>query len=186
MTEIEVPTEHLHETLEHHAHEAHGGHGDGGAHKWIAPAALSAALLAVFAAVSALLAGHHESEAMLEQIQASDHYAFFQAKGLKSALLQDKIEILTAIGKPVDEKDNAKIEAYKKEQETIKEQADEEVKSSQHHLTVHNGLARAVTLFQIAIAVSAIAVLTKRRSLWFAGLALGAGGIVSLVLALLS
>ncbi|HEY4223573.1 MAG TPA: DUF4337 family protein, partial [Myxococcota bacterium] len=183
-------TEHLHETLEHHAHHAqHGGGHDAApdpSSKWIPGVALSAAILAVLAAVTALFAGHHESEAMLEQIQASDNYAFYQAKGIKGAVLANKLEMLTAFDKVVDEKDRSKIEQYKKEQEEIKEKADEEVASSEDHLSRHKTLARAVTLFQIAIAMSAISVLVKRRSAWVVSLALGAGGAVFLALGLLS
>ncbi|MGO9146526.1 MAG: DUF4337 family protein [Desulfomonilia bacterium] len=36
---------------------------------WVA---LSTAILAVLAAVSSLLAGHHSNEALIEQIQSSD------------------------------------------------------------------------------------------------------------------
>lgn len=54
--EIEVPTEHLHEHIEHMAH--HSGE------KWLVFVALSSALLAVLAATSALLAGHHANEAI--------------------------------------------------------------------------------------------------------------------------
>jgi hypothetical protein len=36
--------------------------------------------------------------------------------------------------------------------------------------------ARAVTLFQIAIAVGAIAALTNRKSFWYVSMALGVAG----------
>ncbi len=182
MTEIEVPTEHLHETLEHHAHEA-GGHHD--APSWIPVVALSAAVLAVLAAISALFAGHHANEAMLEQIQASDNYAYFQAKSIKAAVLKDQIELLTALGKSVSDAGPAKLETYKHEQDEIREKADEEVRASHEHLARHNILARAVTLFQIAIALSAIAVLTKRKKAWYLSIGLGAAGAFFLVQALL-
>ena len=95
--EIEVPTEHLHEHLEHQAQHS--------PERWIVFVALSSALLAVFAAVSALLAGHHANEAMIEQIQASDLWAYYQAKGIKAAVLENKIEVLVGLGKEVAEKD---------------------------------------------------------------------------------
>jgi hypothetical protein len=49
----------------------------------------------------------------------------------------------------------------------------------------HNQLARAVTIFQIAIAMGAIAVLARRPKLWFLSLALGVSGLVFLGLGLL-
>src|SRR3984957_20238142 len=84
MEDPEVPTEHLHEEIHHHAEHTR--------EKWVLGVALSSALLAGLAAVSSLLAGHHANEAMIEQIQSSDNWAFYQAKGIKSALLGSKIE----------------------------------------------------------------------------------------------
>jgi len=54
-------------------------------------------MLAVLAAVSALMAGYHANEAMLEQMKATDDWAFYQAKGIKANLLQTKMELLTAL-----------------------------------------------------------------------------------------
>src|SRR5580693_10359834 len=84
MEDPEVPTEHLHEHMEHGA--AHGGA------PWMMGVALSSALLAGLAAVCSLLAGHHANEAMVDQIKASDQWAYYQAKGIKSAILSSKME----------------------------------------------------------------------------------------------
>ncbi len=46
--------------------------------------------------------------------------------------------------------------------------------ASADHMKHHVVLARSVTFFQIAIALAAIAVLTKKSGLWLASLALGA------------
>jgi hypothetical protein len=46
----------------------------------------------------------------------------------------------------------------------------------------HNKLARAVTVFQIAIALAAIAVLLRRKSMWWLSCTLGAVGATLLVL----
>jgi len=183
--EIEVPTEHIHEAAEH---ALHGGHG--GAHSevetgWIPWAALSAAILAVFAAVSALIAGHHANEAILEQSRASDGYSYYQAKGIKAALLGSKIEILAAMEKSVDPADRSTIERYKKEQEEIKAEADMETASSRAHMARHGIVARGVTLFQIAIALAATSMLTKKRPLWLVSMLLGVVGGAFLVQSLL-
>jgi len=45
------------------------------------------------------------------------------------------------------------------------------------HLAQHDVLARSVTLFQAAIALAAIAVLTPRKPLFSASLAFSAGGL---------
>jgi hypothetical protein len=175
--EIEVPTEHLHEHLEHQAH--HSGE------RWIVFVALSSALLAVLAAGSALMAGHHANEAMIEQIQSSDQWAFYQAKGIKAAVLESKMEMLEALGKEVAKKDSAKLEKYKDEQKEIQEKAREKETSSSRHFEHHNTLAKSVTIFQIAIALGAISALTKRKPLWLASLVLGGFGISFFILGLI-
>jgi len=154
----------------HHAHVS--------SEKWILGVALTAALLAVLAAITALMAEHHANEAMILQIQSSDQWNFYQAKGIKANLLNAKVELLSALDKTVDEKDNAKLEKYQKDQEGIKQKAEELQRESEAHLRHHSILARGVTMFQVAIAVGAIAVLTKRKNFWYACIIFGAIGAV--------
>jgi len=54
-------------------------------------------------------------------------------------------------------------------------------KDAQNHLRTHQALAASVTMFQIAIAVGAIAVLIRRRAFWLGSLVVGAIGIVFFV-----
>lgn len=164
----EVPTEHLHEEINEHA--AHSRT------RWTMGVALSSALLAGLAAVCALLAGHHANEAMIEQIQSSDQWNFYQAKGIKHAVLSSKIELLEAEGKPVSDKDRHKLSDYKADQEKIQAEAEEKQHASAGHLHKHVIFARGITLFQVAIAIGAISVLTNRKAFWFVSLGFGVVG----------
>jgi hypothetical protein len=168
MEEIEVPTEHLHEAIEEKAKEHETG--------WSMYVAISTAMVAVLAALAGLMAGHHSNEALIDQIKASDQWAFYQAKGIKAEIKAMGVNGVV---------DTAAVEKYKKDQESIKEKAEENEKSSETHLTHHVLLARSVTLFQVAIAISAIAILTRKKVMWFAGLFFSAIGIVFFVLGLL-
>jgi hypothetical protein len=170
MDEIEVPTEHLHEQLHERTHQSE--------EKWILLVALTAAILAVFAAIAALLAGHYANEAMIEQLQASDQWAFYQAKGIKFVVLESKIDLLKQMGEEAKPEDLEKCSQYKEEQKEIQSQAHEKETASAKKLVLHNKLARSVTVFQIAIALCAISALTKRKWLWFGSLLLGVLGIL--------
>src|SRR6185503_19937100 len=150
MSEMEVPTEHLHEHMHHSA---------AGGDRWISWVALSSAILAVFAAVAALLAAHHVDEALIDRIHSSDQWAFFQAKSVKAAVLGSKVELLNALGRQGSEKDAEKLAAYQKEQKEISEKAERLEHSSEKHLEHHRRLASGVTMFQGAIALGAIAAL---------------------------
>ena len=90
MERPEVPLEQSQEEIAHHAHHA--------TEKWILGVALTAAFLAVLAAITSLMAEHHANEAMLDQIRSSDKWSFYQAKSIKANLFTAKIELLRALG----------------------------------------------------------------------------------------
>ena len=158
MEEIEVPTEHLHEAINEHAKEGK---------RWSLYLAISTAFMAVLAAIAALMAGHYSNEALIEQIKASDQWSYYQAKGIKAEI---------ASLSPT--KDIAQIEKYKTEQQSIKQIAEDFEKTSKVYLDQHVILSRAVTMFQIAIAISAISILTGRRWLWYFAIIISLIGIV--------
>src|SRR6185369_11182322 len=113
-----------------------------------------AAILAVLAAVAALEAGHHANEAMLDQMRATDQWALFQAKSIKRSLVETKLDIIASLGKEAREEDKKNIERYEKEKEKVEEEAREKEKHAEHHMGHHVVLARAVTVFQVGIALS--------------------------------
>src|SRR3954453_10328346 len=111
MEEAEVPLEHLHEEINHH--------GEHGGPPWMSGVALSTAILAVLAAITGLLSGKHANEAMMAQIESSDQWAFYQAKGIKAAVLDAKM----TLGGTPNEQDRAKAEKYQEEQTEIQKEA---------------------------------------------------------------
>ena len=170
MEEMEVPTEHLHEAIKEKAEESK--------ERWTRYAAVSTAIMAVFAALGSLTAGHHSNEALIEQIKSSDHWAYYQAKGIKAEIAQSIILQHATANVEAPEEIKAKQIKYKAEQEEIMKEAKEAEKQSELHLERHVTIARSVTLFQIAISISAIALLTKRSALWYFSLAIAIGGAV--------
>jgi hypothetical protein len=180
MEEIEVPTEHLHEQIQEGAEE----HKE----KWILFVALSTALMAVLAAVAGLLAGHHANEALIDQVKASDQWNFYQSKNLKQEIAINTDKILHVLGTKKDsaaEDHSTDIARYDKEKAEIKKEAQEDERESETHLGKHVPLASAVTAFQIAIAISAISILTRRKRLWYGSLLLTGVGLVFFILGIL-
>lgn len=177
--EIEIPTEHLSEEIQEKAEEQK--------ERWILYVALSTALMAVLAAVAGLLAGHHANEALIERAKASDQWNFYQAKNLKQEIALNTDKILHALGKTdtMVKDHSADITRYDREKADIRKEAEEDEQKSEAHLGKHVPLASAVTAFQIAIAISAIAILTRRKNLWYGSLVLTVVGVVFLVLGLL-
>ncbi len=172
----EVPLEHAHETIEHHAH--------GSSEPWVMGVALTAAILAAMAAVTALYAEHFANEAMLEQVKAADKWNEFQAASTKEKVLETQKELIAELKKDPDPTDKAKLAdlerrlaKYKTDKDECKKEALELEGESKTHHDEHVPLSRGLTMFQVGIAVGAISVLTKRREFWFVSLAFGAIGL---------
>jgi hypothetical protein len=177
MEEIEVPLEKVQEDLHEAAHSGPS---------WFIWGALLSALFAVFAAVASLMSGHHANEAVIDQILASNHWNYYQAKGIKAAIIESRHEMLKALGKEPSDKTTEKLEEYRVQQKEIQEQAKEKESGSVLHFSTHQILAKAVTLFQIAIAVTAIAVLVRRRWFLYLSGAFGVGGLFFLAQGLMN
>ena len=170
MEEAEVPLEHLHEEIHHHAE--HSGE------KWISWVALSTAILAVLAAIAGLLSGSHANEAMMKQIESADQWAFYQAKGIKAAVLDAK----TSLTGSTSDADREKAAKYSEEQDEIQKEARGKQGEAKTNFHQHEVFARGVTMFQIAIAIAAISALTKKRRFWIVSLLFGIAGCVFLAL----
>ena len=174
MEEAEVPLEHLQEDVHHSAE--HSGI------VWISWVALSTAILAVLAAIAGLLSGEHANEAMMNQIEASDQWGYYQAKSIKAAVLDAKI----ALSATQSEQDREKTAKYQEEESEIKSEAEHKEAAAKSNFHKHEVFARGVTMFQIAIAIAAISALTKRRRFWIVSLVFGGVGCVFLVPAALA
>lgn len=189
--EIEVPTEKLHEAI-HEELEHEGG-------RFLKQIALTTALLAACAAVASLLAGATVNEALALkteatrlQAQASDQWAYYQAKGIKAAVAEASRASWLAMAKEPPAA-YAETEArYAREQPEIKKaaeekerQRDEKEREADALLHRHHGYANAVALFQVSIALGAVAALTRIRLVWLGSGLVGIAGIVLSLLAAL-
>ena len=170
MEDPEVPLEQVHEHLEHQAHHEPDS--------FIPRVALSTAILAVLAAIAGLLSGSHANEAMMKQIESADQWAFYQAKGIKAAVLDAKMSLTGS----TSDTDREKAEKYSEEQAEIQKEARAKEAEAKQNFHQHEVFARGVTLFQIAIAIAAISALTKRRQYWLVSMIMGAIGCIFLVL----
>src|SRR5712692_6631269 len=185
--EWEVDTERVREAL-HEGMERDGG-------QLLKQIALTTALLAACAAIAALQAGATANEALALkteatqlQAQASDQWAYYQAKGLKAALQEVARQVWLAGGKEAPSTFAAEEARYRTEQAAIEKEAralertrDTKAHEAEELMHRHHGFAYGVTLFQVAIPLGAIAALTRTRLVWLGSLVVGVGGLVLLV-----
>jgi hypothetical protein len=180
----EVETEKLHETIREEL-EREGG-------SFLKRIALTTAILAAFAAIASLRAGATVNEALVLkteatrlQAEASDQWAYYQAKGLKAAVQEASATSWLAMGKVPPAKYLGDQKRYKDEQTEIRKKAeekehqrDEKSKEADELIHHHHGFASAVALFQVSIALGAVAALTRNRLVWFGSMGVGLVGIV--------
>jgi len=167
--------------------------------RWLVYLSLSTAIIAVMAAIAALESGTFSNEALMQkndallaQTKASDQWAYYQAKGIKADVTQSSTSAFVAAGKAPPANIASQTARYTAQQDTIREEAkkleserDTKSKEADELLERHHHFAGAVALFQVAIALGAIAALTRVRAVWIGSLLIGGGGVVLGALALL-
>lgn len=147
--------------------------------------AVATAVLATVGALMSYQGGATQAEAMIQKneaaikkTEASNQWNFYQAKSQK----QNTAELGAALSPDPGKVDKFKAQSsrYDKEKEQIKAEADRLEKLSSkadaasedamHH---HHRWAQATTVIQVAIALSAIALLTRRKWLQWGVYAMG-------------
>jgi len=166
------------EEIKHHEEEERG---------WLSYVSLSTAIIAILTALAGLYESQVTSqtilaknEAVLIQSQASDQWAFYQAKSLKGHIYKVNAELYPQkaddFKSKVDkyEKEQAQIMADAKKLEELREAKNHE---SEHFYHKHHTLSFAITFLQISIAIASISALTRNKKFWLGSLALGTIGL---------
>ncbi len=136
--------------------------------------AVLTAVLSTVGAIFGYLGGHsqnaallYKNEAAIQKTSASNQWNYYQAKSNKQNLAELSITLTTGEARDRYAQDVAR---YKKEKEEIKVEAEklEAVAKDADHksdleMHVHERWALATTLIQIAIAMAAITLLTRKR-----------------------
>ena len=191
MPEEGIETQELKERLDEaqeQGKEEKGGKGEKGEMHWITWLSLSTAIVAVLAAVAALQSGSYanaaiveKNDAVLRQSKADDAWAHYQAKGVEAVVYETQAEL--ALRAEIASRLRAEGERETAERAEIRKTAEEEEgrvaemeRRSEHSLHVHHQFAKSVTIFQVAIALAAIAALARRKEMWWVSLAVGAVG----------
>ncbi len=160
------------EEVEEHVHHAKTGFD-----KLVAG---SMAIIAALLAVVSVLGQHFNTEKILSQQEASDQWAYYQAKDIRRYTAQIAGDVLS--GATVDP---ALRQKYVQDSARYKEQT-AEIQNKAHELeherdqmghqadSFHVG----EVFLELAIVLSSLAILTKRQALFFGGLACAVVGIL--------
>jgi hypothetical protein len=148
--------------------------------------AMLTAIISTVGAIFGYMGGHsqnaallYKNEAAIQKTSASNQWNYYQAKSNKQNLAELSITLTSG---EAAEKYRQEVARYKKEKEEIKADAEkleaaarEADRKSEAEMHVHERWALATTMLQIAIALAAITLLTRKR--WLLSGVYGATGI---------
>ncbi len=178
--------------LEHAAqgdHHEEGHHGVGGG-SLTSQIAVFTAIIATVGAMFAYMggatqsnAGLYKNNAAIKKTEASNQWNYFQSKSTKQSLAEISRDLTTVEADKA--KYQGKIDRYEKEKNEIKASAEkveaesaEWDKKSDVELHQHHRWAQATTVLQVAIALAAIALLTKKKWLEYGMFGVAVFGVV--------
>ena len=160
---------------------------------WVSYLALTTVIFAVCATLSTFKGGGFSTRSVMSQAQASDKWAFFQAKSTKENLYRlqkENLELeVSVLSKSTEEEILARYKvAIKKCEENIAKYEEEKSKihveakalEEQRDDAQRHGkpFGLAIIFLQVAILLSSISGLIKRKTLWYLAIPVGLVGIL--------
>jgi hypothetical protein len=146
--------------------------------RWVTYLSFTTAVIAVLAAIAALESGTYsndalmqKNEAVLAQGKASDQWAYYQAKGIKAAVYTAGGSTDKAQQETQEQRDISK--SAKEFESEVQKSSGQSERSLEHH----HQFAYAVTMFQVSIALAAVAALSRQKIVWLVGLMISALGL---------
>lgn len=166
----------MHEVLEEHAHH----HEE---EPWTLPVAITISILAVLVAMATLM-GHRSSiEAVLLQTQASDQWAYYQAKNIRLHEMQSVADLVGVLDRgekekaeDLREKYKSEIERYEKDKDQISEKAKELENERAVVSRKEDRFDAGEVVLDIALIICSLTLLTRIKAFWYSGIAIGTVG----------
>jgi len=130
------------------------------------------------------LMGHRSSiEVVLLQTQASDQWAYYQAKNIRLHEMQSVADLIGVLARGEKEKAEALREKYKSEIERYekdKDQISEKAKELENERAVvsrkEDRFDAGEVILDIALIICSLTLLTRIKAFWYSGMAIGTVG----------
>lgn len=156
---------------------------------------IAAAILAVFAAISSLIAHHNstsalavKNEAILSQNKSSDQYAYYESKRIKSHLYQ--AFLLAGVShdakangemKRIAAKEDADAKQIRSDAEKYANESETYSSQSERHMQVYETEEIAATLFEVGIVLVSLSALMTTPGFVYGGLGLSIVGLFFMI-----
>jgi Na+/glutamate symporter len=182
---------HVHGPHDHeleHAAQQHGAESHAGQLAVVtAILATVGALFGYMAGATQANAGLYKNNAAIKKTEASNQWNYYQAKSSKQNLAELAIELAPESRKGFYQDEVKRYKTEKAEIQSdakkLEEQSTNWDKQSDEQIHMHHRWAQAMTALQVAIAMAAIALLTKRKLFEYLVYGFGVAGTVAGVLA---
>lgn len=183
---------HVHGPHDHeleHAAQGHGGEHTSSIAMFTAIIATVGALFSYMGGSTQAHAGLYKNNAAIKKTEASNQWNYYQAKSSKQNLSELALELAPSHRKEFYQEEIKRYRAEKAEIKAVADKLEAEAKAWDHQsdeqMHQHHRWAQATTVLQVAIAMAAIALLSKKRWIEWAMYGSGALGVGVGVLAFL-
>jgi hypothetical protein len=154
-------------------------------HPLVLPVSITISIMAVLVAGATLLGHRAHTEELLLQSQATDQWAYYQAKNGRYHGMQTTADLIeTMIPRDKDKaeivlkKYEKEIERYDSDKEDISEKAKELEKERDLVSRRADRFDGGEALLEIGLVICSITLLTKRKGFWVGGVLIGGLGIM--------
>jgi hypothetical protein len=165
--------------------EVHTHHGEHGENPLILPVSLTMSILAVLVAVATLFGHRAHTEELLLQAQATDQWAFYQAKNIRLHEMQvmvDQLGVFTVQDREktelLREKYQKEVQRYSSDKDAISEKAKEQENERDLLRAKADRFDAGEGILEIALVICSLTLLTDKKVFWYAAMLIGAVGIV--------
>jgi len=169
--------------------EHHHDHGD---NPLVIPVSLTISILAVLVAIVTLLGHRAHTEELSKETEAASRWTQYQAKSIRQHEAENTSDIVNLVapldkekGEALRKKYEKQLEHYASDKEDVSEQAKELEAERDLSARRADRFDGGEALLEIGLVICSITLLAKNRGFWFAGMAIGAVGIIAAATGLL-
>jgi hypothetical protein len=166
------------ELPEHH-------HGDHESNPLVVPVSVTISILAVLVAVVTLLGHRAHTEELSLETQAASRWTQFQAKSIRQHEAENTSDVVNLVagldkekGEALRKKYEKQLEHYASDKEDVSEQAKELETERDLAAKKADRFDGGEALLEIGLVICSITLLANRKEFWFAGMLIGAAGVV--------
>ena len=161
--------------------ETHGDHD----YKYTLPVSLTISIMAVLVAAVTLLGHRAHTEELLRQTQASDQWAYYQAKNIRFHEMQGIIDLMDALAPQGRKETEALRQKYSDEAKRYDDDKEEIGQKAKEFEAERDLLSRRAdrfdsgeALLEVGLVICSITLLTRRRAFWLTGIGVGLIGVL--------